>query len=220
MKNDSHPHRSPDTFRIILVLAGLILSISIIVAQIPSISLSASSILITLGVAGAGAILSTVSAKRISVRIGKEPLAKIFISFSYSNTKFVDKLTYELTQRGFGILRADHALMAGDVVNEKITELLYEADFLIVIISNKSIQSESVLNETVFFKERGQKIFPLLIEKIEQSSKLSDILGEIQFVSFTTNFNEGLKKLIYSLEENATKIRNKQKRNDQESRNT
>ena len=216
MKDDLRPHRSPDVFRIILVLTGILLSISIIIAQFAVINLGL--ILITLGIAGMGAIISTVFAKRIAVRIGKEPFARIFVSFSYSDfdTKFVDKLTYELVQRGFEILRADHAVLAGDISNEKIKELLLEADFFIVVISNKSLQSESVLNETIFFKqERERKIFPLLIEETKQSGKLSDVVSEIQYVIFIKNFNEGLKKLVYALDENVAKVSNKQGRNNQ-----
>jgi len=211
MKNDFNSRRSPDAFRIILVLAGILLSVFILIIQIRTINLNASLILVTLGIASLGATISAVTAKRISVRIGKEPLARIFISFSYSDTKFVNKLTYELNQRGFDILRADRALLAGDIINDKITQLLYEADFFIVVISNKSLQSESVLNETLFFKEKGQKIIPLLIEKTERpAGKLSDILSEIQFVNFITNFNNGLKELVYSLEENVERTRKKQ----------
>ncbi len=210
MKNDLRSRRSPDVFRIILVLVGILVSVSILITQIRIIDLSTSLILVTLGIAGSGALISAVAAKRIAVRIGKEPLASIFISFSYSDTKFVDKLTYELTQRGFNVLRADHALLAGDIINDKITQLLHEADFFIVVISNKSLQSENVLKEIIVIKEEiGRKIFPLLIEKTEQSGQLADVLSGIQFVNFITNFNDGLKKLVYSLEENADNIRNK-----------
>lgn len=211
MKNDLNSHHSPDIFRIILVLAGILLSVLILITQIRIINLSTSLIFVTLGIAGSGALISALTAKRISVRIGKEPLASIFVSFSYSDTKFVDRLTYELSQRGFNVLRADHALLAGDIISDKITQLLHEADFFIVVISNKSLQSENVLNETVVFKEdMGRRIIPVLIEKTEQPGQLAGVLDGIQFVNFITSFDDGLKRLIYSLEENTTKFRNKQ----------
>lgn len=209
MKNNLHSRRSPDIFRIILVLTGIILSVSILITQIRIVNINVSLIIVTLSIAGLGALISAIAAKRISVRIGKEPLASIFISFSYSDTKFVDKLTNELTQLGFYVLRADRELLAGDIVNEKITQLLDEADFFIVVISNKSLQSKSVYNETKYFQQKG-KIFPLLIEKTEQPGQFGEILNRIQFVDFITNFNDGLKKLTYSLEENAANIGKKQ----------
>lgn len=217
MNNNFHPHRSPDIFRVILVLTGILLSIAIIIKQLAAINISIGLILISLSIAVVGTIISAVIAKNIAVRIGKEPFAKIFISFSYSDSKFVDKLTYELAQRGFELLRADKAVLVGDIVNEKITDLLFKADFIIVVISNKSLQSPSVLNEVKFFKERQRTIFPILIEKTQQteSEDLSDLISDIQFVNFINNFNEGLKKLIYSLEENAARLNTKEGRNNQ-----
>lgn len=208
MNNNFHSRNTIDIFRIILVLIGIILSVVIIITQLVRINLNIYIILISLGIAGIGAILSTLFANRIAIRIGKEPLAKIFISFSYADKNFVDKLSSALVQQGFEILRADKSILIGEFVKEKILELLNKSDFMIIVISTNSAQSESVLKEVSIFKQSNRQIFPILLQENRQANELEGLIGNIQYVDFNKNFKEGLDKLIYSLEEYSSRNRN------------
>ncbi|OQY01109.1 MAG: hypothetical protein B6I26_05800 [Desulfobacteraceae bacterium 4572_130] len=122
----------------------------------------------------------------------------IFISYSRYDTKFVDKLSNDLRQKGIDVWIDRENILPGEMWQKQIGIGLNMASALIFVISRHSIQSQWMLHEVTNFLSKNKKIFPILIDDVD-ASKLPIFLSNIQWVDFKKSYSKGFNLLLSGL---------------------
>ena len=95
-------------------------------------------------------------------------MAKIFISYSHEDSEIAENLATRLIDAGDKVWLDKWELMVGDSILIKISKEIETSDFLIVLLSEKSVSSKWVEEElaqaSVILAERGAFILPVLLE--------------------------------------------------------
>jgi len=128
---------------------------------------------------------------------------KIWISHSFSDKEFVDKLCQTLLKQGHQILTLDDTLRAGEYILGRITESIVEADAFILLISKNNAKSSWINTEIgLMITElslKNKKLFiPILIDK---GIKLPSYLLSYFYVDFTNgkSFDENIVQVLKAL---------------------
>ena len=129
-------------------------------------------------------------------------MVRIFISYTSSDGKFADKLATDLSSFGAYIFYAKWEIKVGDSIVDKINKALTTHDYLVVILSKNSVNSEWVqreLNSSLMrqLKDKDIKIKPVLIQDCDIPALLSDI----KYADFRHDYNKGFTSLIDSFQE-------------------
>lgn len=123
-----------------------------------------------------------------------------FISHSSVDKKFVRRLAKDLTQHNINVWVDENSIKAGQNIADKIQSGIDESDFLIILLTSKSVQSGWVRTEwqTKFFDQvsRGNiAVIPALLEKCEVPA----FLRGIKYADFTDEYEIGLASILSSL---------------------
>ena len=99
----------------------------------------------------------------------KENSMNVFISYSHADNEFACKLSYILESDGYDVF-IDNKIPIGNNIYKDIGKGIAKADVVIVIISNDSINSNFVANETVSMlsfldKSRMPLVIPIVLGK-------------------------------------------------------
>ncbi|SFB31125.1 SIR2-like domain-containing protein [Flavobacterium swingsii] len=133
-------------------------------------------------------------------------MAKVFISHSTQDKKFVRFLASKLNEDGIQTWIDDKELAIGDNIAEKINYTISKIDYFIIVLSKSSVNSKWVnfelsatrLNE---ISKNQNIILPILIEDCEIPYSLSNRL----FLDFRYSFDDSYQKLLNALNSNSTK---------------
>lgn len=126
---------------------------------------------------------------------------RVFISYSHRDKEVVDLITARLNRAGHEV-RIDHLkLKPGDNISRKIQEGISTAEAFLVIVSENSLRSKSMLQEfsAIALSElskRQPRIIPILIDNSTVPSYLSNYL----YLDFSRDIFSGLESLVHSLE--------------------
>lgn len=128
-------------------------------------------------------------------------LKRIFVSYSHEDSRFVNLLTDSLAKEGYRVWIDSAALRGGDPFALDIRRAIQEARFFLVVLSNRSIQSEWVSREIALALERQTRkddlrIIPLFIDDSPIPQDLRNLLG----VDFRHDFGRGVHNLLLALE--------------------
>lgn len=99
----------------------------------------------------------------------KENLMNVFISYSHADNDFACKLSYALESDGY-VVFIDNKIPIGNNIYKDIGKGIAKADVVIVVISNNSLNSPFVTNETVSMlsfldKSRMPLVIPIVLGK-------------------------------------------------------
>ena len=137
-------------------------------------------------------------------------MTSIFLSHSSRDKFFVRKLAERLRSAGIRVWLDEAEINIGDSLTEKIGRAIDEMDFVGVVLSNNSVNSEWVQRELqiAIQRELATKrvvVLPLLIEPVEMPHFLKDKL----YADFTTpeRFEETFPKLLKALGVRAEEIK-------------
>lgn len=124
----------------------------------------------------------------------------IFISYSHQDKNIADVIADRLKNEGHDIWIDSWNIRAGDNILKKMNEGLKKADALILLVSNNSLNSKSVMSEfsAIAFGELSNKtrrVIPVIIDKCQVPNYLSQYL----YIDLTIDFESGIEKLIHSL---------------------
>lgn len=124
----------------------------------------------------------------------------VFLSYARSDAQIVDKIANDLQKEGFDLWFDRRNLIAGQNWQNQIEKAITEAAFVIVFISQNSLQSKWVQEEYRVAFERqqragGTRLIPVLLEKVE----LPAFLSEIQYADFTESYYQGMLNLVRAL---------------------
>jgi formylglycine-generating enzyme required for sulfatase activity len=129
-------------------------------------------------------------------------MSSIFLSHNHADKPFVRRLATDLRQAGIKVWIDEAEILLGESLVEKIRQGIDEMDFLGVVLSEDSIQSEWVKREVDIamnqeIKGKRVKVLPLLIEHCELPGFLEGKL----YADFTTpeKYRTGLEQILRRL---------------------
>lgn len=124
----------------------------------------------------------------------------VFISYSSKDVVFVGRLAAELIKKRIKVWLDKFEMQAGDSLIDKIQDGLDNADFLVVVLSKNSVESQwckkelnSILMEEI--EEKQTRIIPILID----DCKVPVFLREKLYVDFRKDFDAGIGELLRPL---------------------
>lgn len=124
---------------------------------------------------------------------------RIFISYSYKDRLIADKIRDNLIREGLEVVAGDN-IGIGDSYFDEIKYLYESSEIVLVLLSEALFKNEKFQFEfpRFFFEEARKRkvtIIPILIDKCNIPS---DFL-EFDIINLTTNFEQGLEKIIHKL---------------------
>jgi len=128
--------------------------------------------------------------KRLARALGfgvRQP--KLFLSHSHQDKRFVRPLARKLENHGIGVWLDEAELNVGDSLLSRLSEAVYDVDFVLAVISKASIKSSWVKEELEMAMTRqiaGKKltVLPLLKDK----GRLPKFLRGKFYADFTTSY--------------------------------
>ena len=128
----------------------------------------------------------------------------LFLCHASEDKPFVDKLIRELDRYALYAWYDRREILVGDSIVEKINSGLGASDFLVAVLSPRSVAKRWVVREmssTLMrqLNDRGIKILPILIETCE----IPTLLADIKCADFTGAFEVGFRDLLNSIRRNS-----------------
>ena len=80
----------------------------------------------------------------------------VFISYSWDDSKFVDKLYDHLTREGVSVWLDRHDMVAGDI-QKQVHRAIRSKDVVVLVLSESSIESDWVENELDMAREKEKE---------------------------------------------------------------
>ena len=125
----------------------------------------------------------------------------IFLSYTRPDAQAVDRIARDLRSQGVEPWLDRQDIVAGDEWLPQIETAISRAEFMLVFISQASLQSRWVKREyeAAFesqAKARGTRLIPVLLEQVQ----LPPFLSKIQHVDFSQSYFEGMQQLLRALE--------------------
>lgn len=128
-------------------------------------------------------------------------MSKVFISYSQSDTPFVDLLVAALRKRDIEVWREREQIAAGSNIIESIREGIREADAVIAVVSNAYTSSSWTQEEIATWRleqvNTGRpRIIPIVIEEVVVPSSLASYL----YVDFRAiPFEQGVEDIVRAI---------------------
>ncbi|PQJ17006.1 toll/interleukin-1 receptor domain-containing protein [Nonlabens tegetincola] len=124
----------------------------------------------------------------------------VFISYSTKDSKFVNELSAELIKNRINIWLDKWEMQPGDSLIDKIQDGLTDSSFLLVVLSENSVQSEwckKELNSGLMreIKEKKVVVIPILLDDCD----VPVFLQEKVYADFRDKFETGFQELIRPL---------------------
>lgn len=134
----------------------------------------------------------------------------VFISYSHSNAKFVDRLALELVKARAHVWLDRWELSVGDSLTQRIQSALQDAGALLVVLSPASVASEWCKRELTAglvreLEERRVVVLPLLLEDCDIPLFLRDKL----YADFRQDFKSGFEAVIKAISKVANDARSR-----------
>lgn len=125
------------------------------------------------------------------------PSPKVFLSHTSTDKPFVDRLASDLERVNVGVWYDKWEIRVGDSLFDKISEGIEENDFLAIILSPRSVQSEWVRREVnaALMRELSERkviVLPILYETCE----IPTLLREKKYADFTKSYDDGFEDLL------------------------
>jgi hypothetical protein len=120
----------------------------------------------------------------------------IFISYSRTDSTFVDQLETDLQRNGFHTWIDRRGLEGGLDWVDQLQGAIDKCQILLVVLSPDAVQSEYVLMEYRYAKSQGKLVIPL---EYRPTSRVPMDLHTIQRIIFSNNYSQGFQDLFQAL---------------------
>lgn len=120
-----------------------------------------------------------------------------FVSYARKDVEIVQHVIHQLEHRDIHVWIDTRELQAGANWRKAITDALENASGLIIFLSSASLESKFVYSELWFARNRGARIFPILLENVA----LPHDLISIQYLDFRSRDSGNLNHVIDRLAE-------------------
>ncbi len=125
-----------------------------------------------------------------------EEAIKVFISYSRTDSEFVDRLEASLLARGFGTWVDRRRLEGGEDWLDEIQHAIDSCQRQVLVLSPAAIESDYVRMEYRYARRIGKPLIPALL--LPCPTVPMD-LPMIQWVDFQNDYDEGIKQLLIAL---------------------
>lgn len=138
--------------------------------------------------------------ERHILTMGLKKGTNIFISYSNDDKSFALDLYSDLVSEGYSPWLDEYDIKGGDSIPKKIQEGITNSDYVVVILSENSVNSKWVNEEwqTKYWDEINEnkvKVVPILIE----NCKIPALLKKKKYIDFREDYHKGLYYLYKSL---------------------
>jgi hypothetical protein len=117
---------------------------------------------------------------------------KIFISYSRADSDYVARLVDALRNKGFDVW-FDKNIRTGNEWDNTIEREIKNADAMVLILSDTSVQSDNVKDEMSYAMQLSKNVIPIKIEECDVPMRLA----RKQFIDFTqTGLDKGVNRLV------------------------
>lgn len=135
--------------------------------------------------------------------------SKIFLSHSSKDKKFVKILANRLKSDGFSVWYDDWEIHVGDSIVQRINDGISSSNFLLVVLSNNSVNSKWVkeeLNAATIknINKKGAVILPVLLEECE----IPPLLSDKKYANFSTDSEFAYQELVEAINFHTHTIKN------------
>jgi hypothetical protein len=125
---------------------------------------------------------------------------KVFLSHSSRDKTFVRILATDLIENGHDAWLDEWEIVAGESIPKKISQGLDECDYVILILSQHSVDSSWVEKEweSVYWDEVNEgkiKVIPILID----NCLVPRLLKTKKYIQFMSDYKSGMDDLLYAL---------------------
>ncbi len=125
---------------------------------------------------------------------------RVFLSHSSRDKAFVDRLALDLERVGVGVWYDKWEIRVGDSLLDKIAEGIESNDFLAIVLSPSSVESEWVRREVnaALMRELDEKkviVLPLLLE----DCRIPTLLRVKKWADFRTSYDLGLEEFLVAV---------------------
>ena len=93
-------------------------------------------------------------------------------------------------------MSGDDVLLPGDVITEKISNAIKDADVLALILSTQSAGSSWVRRELDFARAWNKPVVPVMTEPVEVPEELKNI----KWANLAVSYDDGLRQLVRTLQ--------------------
>lgn len=135
---------------------------------------------------------------------------KIFVSYSLNDKKIVDKLIKILIVEKYDISTDKEEILVGEELNDGIVRAIKDSDFVMMIISKSSLNSNWFFREIRLASEIKKIIIPVRIEQIDLPINLEGVM----IADLYEDFEIGARQLMKSLNKIAAKKKYPSKKNE------
>ena len=140
-------------------------------------------------------------AAEIDARIaGAYEPPSLFLCHASEDKPFVDRLARELDQRALFAWYDKREILVGDSIVEKINDGLKSSDYLIAVLSPRSVAKPWVVREMSSslmrqLGDKGIRILPLVIETCD----IPPLFIDLKYADFRTSFDAGVRDLLAAI---------------------
>ncbi len=114
---------------------------------------------------------------------GRQPKAKVFISYSRRDMAFADRLEVALKSRGFMPLIDRSEIHAFEDWWKRIEALIVQADTVVFVLSPDSIVSEVARREIEFAASLNKRFAPIVCRPVDDKA-VPEVLAKLNFIIF------------------------------------
>ncbi len=124
----------------------------------------------------------------------------LFVCHASEDKPFVDRLVSDLDRRAMFAWYDKREILVGESIVERINSALKAADFLIAVMSPRSVSKPWVVREMSSslmrqLSNQGIKILPVLLEACDVPSLLADL----KYADFSGSFDKGMIDLVAAI---------------------
>jgi cellulose biosynthesis protein BcsQ len=138
--------------------------------------------------------------EELRAEIPERPRPRVFVSHAHVDRAFVESiLRSELEPYGIDIWISGTNLQGGERYSDEIQNALEAADWVILVLSPRSVASEWVQHEVRWaLQHRPGRIIPILHEMCD-AKDLNPALQGIQYIDFTTDDSTSITRIIHAM---------------------
>ena len=143
----------------------------------------------------------------------RSTVPSVFISYSSKNVPIARRLAADLQARQLDVWLDEKRILVGDSIHQKVEEGITNCDYLILLVSEESMQSNWVQDELhatmTREKDRGQTILLPAILPGVNTACLPTLLRDRKFTRFAPKYEDGLQEIIAAIEGHEQRKRKK-----------
>lgn len=131
---------------------------------------------------------------------------QVFLSYARADVEFVDRFENDLQQAGFDTWRDIDDISAGEEWRREISDALERVAAVVVLVSQRSVQSDAVAREVAIADELGKPILPVLItDGTTVTGSLRYTLASRQVIDVRGDrYQQGMAALLQALQTRTT----------------